>query len=69
MNAKKCDRCGTFYQPENWKDGDVVIKTKRKIISSVTDLIFSEFNFDEVGIDLCPGCTAFIKDWLTKKEN
>ena len=65
MDAKKCDRCGTFYQPEDWKQGDIVVKTKQKEYTSV---IFNEFYFKEIGMDLCPGCSAFIKDWLTNKD-
>ena len=65
MDAKKCDRCGVFYQPEDWKDGDVVIGKKEKVFTSI---ICNEFYFKNVDMDLCPGCRSFIKDWLTKKE-
>lgn len=65
MDAKKCDRCGIFYQPEDWKDGAIVLKTKQK---EYTRIICNEFYFKEIGMDLCPGCSAFIKDRL-KKEN
>ena len=65
MDAKKCDRCGTFYQPEDWKDGDIVLKTKQK---EYTSIICNEFYFKEIDMDLCPGCSAFIKDWLTNKD-
>ena len=64
--AKKCDRCGAFYQPSCWADGDIAINRKIKKYESI---LFCEYYFVDDGIDLCPGCTAFIKDWLTKKEN
>lgn len=66
MDAKRCDRCGTFYQLEAWKQGDIVVKKKKKENAGV---IFNDFFFVDVSIDLCPGCSAYIKDWLTKKEN
>lgn len=66
MDAKRCDRCGTFYQPEDWKHGDIVVKKKRQESDGI---IFPNTWFVDDSIDLCPGCTAFIKDWITKKEN
>lgn len=66
MDAKKCDRCGTFYQPEDWRHGDIVVKKKRK---EITGVIFGDIYFIDDDIDLCPGCSAFIKNWLTNKEN
>lgn len=66
MNAKKCDRCGNFFQPEDWRHGDIVVKKKRK---EITGVIFGDIYFIDDDIDLCPGCSAFIKNWLTNKEN
>lgn len=69
MDAKRCDRCGAFYQPENWKHGDIVVKKK---IKERKMLVFGDVGnvfFIDESIDLCPGCSAFIKDWLTNKEN
>lgn len=66
MDAKKCDRCGSFYQPEDWEQGDIVVKKRIKKYESI---FFNEYYFIDDDIDLCPGCSAFIKDWLIKKEN
>ena len=41
MNAKKCDRCGTFYVPTN--EGRVFAINKRDFPSNFT-------------LDLCPKC-------------
>ena len=66
MDAKQCDRCGAFYQPEAWKHGDIVVKKKRK---ECEGLLFCDIYYVDDSVDLCPGCSAFIKDWLKNKEN
>ena len=66
MDAKKCDRCGNFYQQEDWRHGDIIVKKKRK---EITGVIFGDIYFIDDDIDLCPECLAFIKNWLTNKEN
>lgn len=65
MDMKKCDRCGSFYQPEDWEQGDIVIKKRIKKYESI---FFNEYYFIDYDIDLCPGCRSYIKDWITKKE-
>lgn len=65
MDAKKCDRCGSFYQPEALGHGDIVVK---KRIKKHESMLLNDYHFVDDDIDLCPGCTSYIKDWLTKKE-
>lgn len=52
MNAKKCDRCGSFYEGDGGykKAGDL-----RLIRSGV---------FNDDCVDLCPHCQLSLRGWL-----
>lgn len=52
-SAKKCDRCGAFYQKDDFSKND-----KRRLDLSR----FNGFTWD--GIDLCPECLHSLKEWL-----
>lgn len=51
-SAKKCDRCGAFYQKDDFSKND-----KRLDLSK-----FNGFTWD--GIDLCPEYLHSLKEWL-----
>ena len=60
--AKKCDRCGKFY------DGYNLVKNYKNINGIMT------LNIDEQGhdythkpLDLCPRCKDSFEKWLNKK--
>ena len=56
MQAKKCDRCGAFYQPELTKSKLALIRhseTKSRYIRSV---------------DLCLSCEASLVVWFNKYQ-
>ena len=51
MNARKCDRCGDFYLPENGvKNYSIVWRGMR----------------GEQKMDLCPACEEKLKEWAEK---
>lgn len=54
MNARKCDRCGEFYLPENGvKKYSIVWRGMR----------------GEQKMDLCPACEEKLKEWAEKFIN
>lgn len=55
MNAKKCDRCGAFYEQ---KATDGMYKYK---------VIKDGYPYSAV-IDLCPNCTDELEKWVVEKE-
>lgn len=58
--ARKCDRCGTFYDP--WDDEDAlnhiaVSKRSYLIDGNYTNAVINH-------LDLCPNCARFLRMWL-----
>lgn len=53
MNAKKCDRCGAFYIPNN--EGRVFSINKRSFPSNYT-------------LDLCPKCYNDLLTFITNPD-
>lgn len=63
--AKKCDRCGAFY--ENNTRYPVSIRSCKTAIDGIT---FSTRNDDTVGyMDLCDDCITELKAFLGCKED
>lgn len=65
MDAKKCDRCGTYYELPAASDEVAGLPFNGlDLIRSVTD----EKDMVDVykSVDLCPTCCAKISDWLNK---
>ena len=52
MNAKKCDRCGIYYMPDNTERDWLVVKRYEH-----------PFGFTDTK-DLCPGCYDKLLDFL-----
>lgn len=63
MNAKKCDRCGNYYQLV-W---ETPIETLARTMASVmyTHQLLERI---EACVDLCPNCTEELKTWLKGGE-
>jgi len=56
MNAKKCDRCGNYYERKGFNNGDLII-TKYNFLSP-----------DEQ-YDLCDNCLCELKKFMEGKKN
>lgn len=54
-NAKKCDRCGSFYDPYK---GVRVRPNTKSVLSSVNRVSFSNSFGSCFTFDLCPSCMA-----------
>lgn len=61
MNAKKCDRCGTFY--ENYNES-CSKDDPNSLVPASTDAELKYFIYDT--IELCPECMKSFKEWLAK---
>lgn len=65
--AKKCDRCGIYYEQQN-------ISFKRQSINGIQLVdrkANNEVQFGRVSMDLCPKCLNSLVAWLAydEKEN
>lgn len=63
MNAKKCDRCGVYYdhyvgQREGYEGNAIAVVERRE------SFIFGSGNSTIKIIDICPECTTEFVDWL-----
>ena len=62
--AKKCDRCGIYYEQRNilfkkqWINGIVLVDRKEN----------NESQFGRVNMDLCLECLNSLVDWLAYDE-
>lgn len=61
MNAKKCDRCGVFYENYNQKYSKI---NPNSLIPASMDEERKYFSYD--AIELCPECMKSFKEWLAK---
>ena len=50
-NAKKCDRCGAYFQPKSWK-------------GQYAFIINPEYGREGRGFDLCDECMRKLVAWL-----
>ena len=65
--AKKCDRCGIYYEQRN-------ISFKKQSINGIVladRKVNNEAQVGRMNIDLCPKCLNSLVDWLAydEKEN
>lgn len=70
MNAKKCDRCGTFYdsygREVNETDSD---KIKRLFQNNRDGIGLSKSDgYISPHIDLCPSCLEELIKWLDNQQ-
>lgn len=61
MNAKKCDRCGTYYK--NYNERYDKNKPNSLALAS-TDAELKYFVYG--AIELCPECMKSFKEWLAR---
>ena len=61
--AKKCDRCGKFYEEYNTKNDG---KNINGIL--LLNIDCHEKYYTHGPIDLCPDCKDSFKEWLTNKK-
>lgn len=65
MNAKKCDRCGKYYEEYNLLKGTNGICFCKKFYSSHSGFGVSH----DLCIDLCPECMADVKAFVKTDTN
>lgn len=61
MDAKRCDRCGTFYT-----ETDFPVVTLYGYVSSKKQI--TEVGNNLYSADLCPGCWESFGNWWNKGE-
>lgn len=78
MNAKKCDRCGEYYLPEDsYKVLNVPLSLTRGI--SIYDQTFGAVKLkaltfktnrsdNTLEFDLCPSCLRKLKNWMVNYD-
>ena len=61
-NAKKCDRCGAFYEVRGFMtlEKTVITKVRRLFKNGVDDKLGEILQ----GFDLCDCCFDSLQDWL-----
>ena len=55
-NAKKCDRCGVFYEPTGKRDEE----THPYVLGRTGRIGY----FDDMLVDLCPSCEEELKKFM-----
>lgn len=66
-NAKKCDRCGAYYQECEANAIQSLANTLEKMLEPKTTLQI--IGVIERCLDLCPGCSESLKRWAKGKED
>lgn len=72
MDAKKCDRCGRFY--EEWiaygENGEVVesFPSQNRYGLVHFSTLFSRNEPKPTDYDLCPACEKSLKDWVYEEN-
>ena len=61
-NAKKCDRCGAYYQEVEATAIEILANSMTRIFESQT--VLHNIAVIEKFIDLCPSCSASLKRWV-----
>lgn len=65
-DAKKCDRCGKFYQETEPTALGSLASAMEQLLSPGT--ICARKLLVEKFLDLCPSCSASLTQWLKGKE-
>lgn len=64
--AKKCDRCGHFYEEvEPTALGDIALAMERLLSPGS---VYTRQLIVEKSLDLCPDCSKSLTRWLKGKE-
>ena len=64
-NAKKCDRCGAYYQEVEAN----AVQTLAKSMTSILEPKTPNIAIIEKMVDLCPSCSTSLKQWWKGKED
>lgn len=78
MNAKKCDRCGEYYLPNDSCDvcnaplsltREIRIYDKTYSAVKLKGLTFKPIRSDNtIEFDLCPSCLRKLKNWMVNYD-
>lgn len=78
MNAKKCDRCGEYYLPNDSHDvcnaplsltREIQIYDKTISAVKLKGLTFELIRSDNTMVfDLCPSCLRKLKNWMVNYD-
>ena len=63
MNAKKCDRCGSFYVRKELKTDNAVDILDKKVFTVVFKYRRAGCDYDYL-VDLCPKCMNDLKIFM-----
>jgi len=65
-NAKKCDRCGSYYQEVE----PTAIETLANSMTAIFEpkSVLQNIAVIEKFMDLCPSCSESLKQWVKGKE-
>ena len=66
-NAKKCDRCGSFYQEVEATAIETIANSMAAIFEP--KMVLQNIAAIEKLLDLCPSCSESLKRWLKGKED
>lgn len=65
-NAKKCDRCGAYYQEAEPNAAQELVDNFLKYITPQS--IDKQISAIEGLLDLCPSCSKSLKRWVNGEE-
>lgn len=66
-NAKKCDRCGAYYQEVEATVIEILTKQVTEMFESKT--VLQNIAVIEKFLDFCPSCSESLKRWVKGKED
>lgn len=64
MLAKKCDRCGEYYDRYHYLSPIAYDKANGIVLADFNDYHYTYCN--RKSIDLCPKCLTDFESWMTK---
>ena len=65
-DAKKCDRCGRYYQEVEPTALDSLAQAMSPLL--VPGHVYAKRSIIEKFLDLCPSCSKSLEKWLKGKE-
>ena len=69
MNAKKCDRCGAYYELKEAGLHDPIAEAMRRITSNLScGPAAGALELLTEKVDLCPSCEKSLRAWWRRKE-
>ena len=71
MDAKKCDRCGKFYEERNPNAFETLAESLKRALAILNERLFARINVMEKieqELDLCPACLKSLNKWMKEGE-